>query len=364
MPPAPVASAKSESRPLLLKKRVLIPAAIIGFMAFASLDGEPIEDDVATAPSSTTTTEPAITTEAQPTTTTTTPTTVLPRAQSFANEVSAGELASSLSQLGEATVVIAFEGFDDYVRDSYTGGGWPDSDGDCQSDRHEILIEESLTDIQLDEDGCRVESGLWIDPYDGSEYTNADLVTIDHLIPLAAAHRAGAWEWDEQQKQEFASDISFTDTHAAVGADINQSKADRGPDEWRPPSEQGWCRYAVDWISVKDRWSLQFTQAEVSALGEMLDSCSAADQVDVFAALPTLSPLATTTTTTTVPATTSPPAPPPTTSSCHPNYSPCIPNVAGDLNCADIGIQVTVIDADPYGLDGNDNDGLGCESYG
>lgn len=48
---------------------------------------------------------------------------------------------------------------------------------------------------------------------------------------------------------------------------------------------------------------------------------------------------------------------------CHPNYSPCIPIVAGDLDCKDVRIQVAVIGADPYGLDGNDNDGLGCESY-
>lgn len=48
---------------------------------------------------------------------------------------------------------------------------------------------------------------------------------------------------------------------------------------------------------------------------------------------------------------------------CNPNYSGCVPNVSYDLNCDDIGYQVTVIGYDQYGLDGNDNDGLGCESY-
>ena len=77
-------------------------------------------------------------------------------------------------------------------------------------------------------------------------------------------------------------------------------------------------------------------------------------------AAPTTTTTAAPTTTTIAPTTTAAPA-----SNCHPNYSPCVPNFPGDaLNCDDIRFQVTVIGGrDPYGLDGNDNDGLGCESY-
>jgi micrococcal nuclease len=53
--------------------------------------------------------------------------------------------------------------------------------------------------------------------------------------------------------------------------------------------------------------------------------------------------------------------------SCDPNYEgACVPlyEHAGDLDCADIGSSVTVVGSDPHGFDGNDNDGLGCESYG
>lgn len=63
------------------------------------------------------------------------------------------------------------------------------------------------------------------------------------------------------------------------------------------------------------------------------------------------------------PATTSAAAPSAAESSeCDPNYSPCIPNVAGDLNCGDIRQTVRVIGADRYDLD-NDLDGYGCDSY-
>lgn len=59
-----------------------------------------------------------------------------------------------------------------------------------------------------------------------------------------------------------------------------------------------------------------------------------------------------------------PPPPPPAQSNCHPSYTPCVPDVPYDLDCADIGFPVTVIGPDEYGLDNNDPDNIGCESYG
>jgi hypothetical protein len=47
--------------------------------------------------------------------------------------------------------------------------------------------------------------------------------------------------------------------------------------------------------------------------------------------------------------------------SCNPNYTPCVPNSASDLNCPDVGHPVKVVGSDPYNLDG-DGDGSGCES--
>ena len=54
------------------------------------------------------------------------------------------------------------------------------------------------------------------------------------------------------------------------------------------------------------------------------------------------------------------PQPAPPAASCNPNYTPCVPNVPYDLDCADIGFTVHVIGVDVYRLDG-DGDGLGCE---
>lgn len=71
------------------------------------------------------------------------------------------------------------------------------------------------------------------------------------------------------------------------------------------------------------------------------------------------------------------PPPPPTQapqpfvavpSNCDPNYSGCVP-IATDVDCAGgsgngpayVQGPVYVVGEDIYGLDGNDNDGIGCE---
>jgi resuscitation-promoting factor RpfB len=57
------------------------------------------------------------------------------------------------------------------------------------------------------------------------------------------------------------------------------------------------------------------------------------------------------------------------TQQCDPNYTPCVP-IASDVDCAGgsgngpayVEGPVYVIGTDIYDLDGNDNDGIGCES--
>jgi hypothetical protein len=111
-----------------------------------------------------------------------------------------------------------------------------------------------------------------------------------------------------------------------------------------------------------------------------------------LAATTTLAPITTTTSRATLPPTTMPPptstlpptttpAPPPPAvtvafvpaipaSDCDPNYEgACVP-IASDVDCAGgsgngpayVDGPVRVIGSDIYGLDGNDNDGIGCES--
>jgi len=160
----------------------------------------------------------------------------------------------------------------DYDRGEWRS--WFDADGDCQDTRQEVLIEESNIPVTFESSNqCRVASGDWTGPYTNTAVDNPSDLDIDHMVPLANAHRSGGWTWSKEQKASFANDISYSGHLIATTASANRSKGSRGPEEWRPPDETYWCAYAVDWISIKGRWDLTATDGEWNALRDMLDTC-------------------------------------------------------------------------------------------
>jgi hypothetical protein len=51
----------------------------------------------------------------------------------------------------------------------------------------------------------------------------------------------------------------------------------------------------------------------------------------------------------------------PPVANCHPSYIPCLP-IVGDLDCGEISERnIQIVGYDEYRLDGNDQDGWGCE---
>ena len=160
----------------------------------------------------------------------------------------------------------------DYNRDDWKH--WIDEDKDCQNARHEVLIEESLTDVKFkDERECQVASGRWDDPYTGNTLTDATKLDVDHMVPLKNAHDSGGWAWDKKRKSEYANHMLYEDHLIAVTASENRKKGAKGPDKWKPSNKAHWCDYATDWIEIKVEWGLSATQSEWDALAEMIGTC-------------------------------------------------------------------------------------------
>ncbi len=162
---------------------------------------------------------------------------------------------------------------------AYDRGEWPhwsDEDGDCQDARQETLVAESTTPVRFKtERRCRVDFGSWKDPYTGLTVDDPGELDVDHVVPLANAHRSGAWGWNRERKKAYANDLSHPEHLLAVTAAANRAKGRKGPEEWRPDNKGYWCDYAQNWAGIKTRWNLSVTPEELEALREMAATCSA-----------------------------------------------------------------------------------------
>src|SRR3546814_1354348 len=76
---------------------------------------------------------------------------------------------------------------------------WTDPDGDCRDTRHEVLAAQSLVPVRWSPDGCRVDAGRWYDPWSGITVVDPGAIDVDHVIPLAEAHRSGADAWRSEE---------------------------------------------------------------------------------------------------------------------------------------------------------------------
>ena len=160
---------------------------------------------------------------------------------------------------------------------------WLDEDGDCQDARQETLIAEADGPLTYEtSEQCRVESGRWVDPYTLAVFEDPSDLDVDHVVPLANAHRSGGWAWSRERKTDYANDLDFEGHLAAVDPSANRSKGSMGPEDWRPANQDHWCDYAMNWIKIKDKWELTATDREWIALREMLDTCEEEVHVDII----------------------------------------------------------------------------------
>lgn len=162
---------------------------------------------------------------------------------------------------------------------------WIDADRDCQDARQEALIAESRAPVRYARpDRCRVASGDWFGQYTGERFTDPSDLDIDHMVPLANAHRSGGWQWSKERKRDYANDLSYPNHLIAVQSSANRRKGSKGPEDWKPPRREYWCQYATDWAAVKQAWGLTATPREAAALQEMLAACERPPSLTIVAA--------------------------------------------------------------------------------
>jgi len=117
---------------------------------------------------------------------------------------------------------------------------WSTVSGACNT--RETVLDRDGEDVSRDS-SCAATSGSWFSRYDDATWTDASDIDIDHVVPLAEAWRSGADGWAESRREAFANDLDGPQL-IAITDDINQSKSDQSPDQWKPPSRGYWCTYA------------------------------------------------------------------------------------------------------------------------
>ncbi|MFG2844279.1 DUF1524 domain-containing protein [Kitasatospora sp. NPDC048296] len=169
----------------------------------------------------------------------------------------------------EALTVAELRPMTGYSRDRFPH--WASQGQNC--DVREAVLKRDGQAVTTDAQ-CKPTSGNWVSPYDGLTVNDPSKIDIDHLVPLAAAWRAGADSWTDEQRKGLANDLTRPQL-LAVSAASNRSKGDQTPDQWKPPLQSAWCNYGKAWTNVKSYYKLTVTKPEKAAVGQMLDTCPA-----------------------------------------------------------------------------------------
>lgn len=190
----------------------------------------------------------------------------------------AADLAATASEVLASIEVARKTEWDGYFdRVGSFGEGWGDPDGNGCDARNDAL-QAALDDVALLDDGCRVASGVFTDPYSGETVDfergpeTSDDVQIDHVVALYNAWRTGAQDLTFEERIALANDpINLQPTIDWVNDDKQASDAS----QWLPPDETYHCTYVSRQILVKATYGLWVTQNEHDAMRDVLDGCGA-----------------------------------------------------------------------------------------
>lgn len=158
-----------------------------------------------------------------------------------------------------------------YSREEFYNG-WPTVDG-C-SLRQRIIKREFGESAVLN--GCDVIKGEFEEPYTGkylkfeSKQEISKGIQIDHVVALSDAWQKGAQYMDKEVRYRIATDPLNL---LAVDGKANQGKSDGDAATWLPSNKKFRCQYVARQVSVKYKYKLWVTEAEKTAIFDILTTC-------------------------------------------------------------------------------------------
>ena len=194
-----------------------------------------------------------------------------PSARASTHTNATGDALTFVAMLSELAVDDNPSAHTGYKRDLFNA--WVDANGDGCDTRAEVLKSESVS-ATTSHGSCTIDTGSWYSAYDGTWFTDASQIDIDHFVPLSEAWVSGAWQWSGSTRVAFGNDLGYAASLLAVSASSNRSKSDQDPAHWLPPNSDFYCDYAATWVAVKWRWNLTVDTRERDTITRLLSSCS------------------------------------------------------------------------------------------
>lgn len=152
-----------------------------------------------------------------------------------------------------------------YVREEWHDG-WDTTPGEQCNMRHTLLLEAAVE--VTDQHGCHL-TGTWVSQWDLRHVHDSRQLHIDHVVPLAEAHRSGGHLWDRATKNEFAH---YGNNLVVTSSESNGSKSDLEPGQWLPAPEAT-CTFVTIWVETKLVWNLSVDYGELQALERLAQNC-------------------------------------------------------------------------------------------
>lgn len=138
---------------------------------------------------------------------------------------------------------------------------------DCFNTRARVLARDSREQVTVaPSNPCRVDRGVWLDPYSGKQFNSAEEIQIDHVVALKNSYDSGAFRWTKPYRCLFGNFMANKNHLLAVSGTENTTKSDKAPDRWMPTNTRYACRHLQNWLAIKYIWNLNMSDSESRAI--------------------------------------------------------------------------------------------------